>query len=47
VTYFSSVKPGLFEYILRKSDPTWGKNPDHMSAGPGSTHAETEVAEAN
>ena len=47
VTYFSSVKPGLFEYILRKSDPTWGKNPDHMSAGPGSTHAETDVAEAN
>ncbi len=31
VTYFSSVGPGLFEYILRKSDPNWGKNPGHMS----------------
>ncbi len=31
VTYFSSVQPDLFEYIVRKSDPTWGKNHDHMS----------------
>jgi cytochrome o ubiquinol oxidase subunit II len=47
VTYFSSVKPGLFEYILRKFDPTWGKNHDHMSGGSSSTDARTDVAEAN
>ena len=47
VTYFSSVKPDLFEYILRKYDPTWGKNHDHMSGGSVSTHARTDVAEAN
>ena len=47
VTYFSSVKPGLFEYILRKFDPTWGKNPGPMSGGSVSTHARTDVAEGN
>jgi len=47
VTYFSSVKPDLFEYILRKFDPTWGKNPDPMSRGSVSPHARTDVAEAN
>lgn len=47
VTYFSSVKSDLFEYILRKSDPTWGKLPDHMSRGPVSTDTRTDVAEAN
>lgn len=38
VTYFSSVKPALFEYIVRKSDPTWSEHTDHMSRGPVSTH---------
>ncbi len=47
VTYFSSVKSDLFEYILRKSDPTWGKHHDHMSGGSVSTQARTDVAEAN
>jgi cytochrome o ubiquinol oxidase subunit II len=47
VTYFSSVKPNLFEYILRKTDPTWGKKHDHTSGGSISTHARTHVAEAN
>ncbi len=47
VTYFSAVKPGLFEDILRKFDPTWGKNPDHMSRGAVSTHAGSAVAEGN
>jgi cytochrome o ubiquinol oxidase subunit 2 len=47
VTYFSSVEPGLFEYILRQFDPTWGENHGHMSRGSGSTHARTEVAEEN
>ena len=47
VIYFSSVKPDLFEYILRKSDPTWGKNHDHMSRGPVSIDARPDVAEAN
>ena len=47
VTYFSSVKPDLFQYVLRKYDPTWGKNHHHMSSGSISTHARTDVAEAN
>jgi cytochrome o ubiquinol oxidase subunit II len=47
VTYFSSVKPDLFEHIMRKSDPTWGKHPHHMGRGPVSTHTRTDVAEAN
>jgi cytochrome o ubiquinol oxidase subunit 2 len=47
VTYFSSVKPDLFKYILRKSDPTWGKHHDHMSGGSVSTQPRTDVAEAN
>jgi len=47
VTYFSSVKPDLFQYILRKSDPTWGENHHHMSSGSISIYARTDVAEAN
>jgi len=47
VTYFSSVKPGLFEHILRKYNPTHSKHPGPMSRGPVSTHARTDVAEAN
>ncbi len=31
VTYFSAVKPDLFEYILRKYDPNWRENPHPMS----------------
>jgi cytochrome o ubiquinol oxidase subunit 2 len=27
VTYFSAVKPGLYEYILRKYDPNWREDP--------------------
>ena len=45
VTYFSSVKPDLFEYILRKYDPTWRKHHDRMSGGSGSAQARTDVAE--
>ena len=47
VTYFSSVKPDLFDYILRKFDPTWGKHPDHMSRGSISEHSRTHVSEEN
>ncbi len=47
VTYFSVVKPDLFEDILRKYDPTWGKNPGPMSRGSASTPAGTDVAEEN
>jgi len=47
VTYFSSVKPDLFKHILRKSDPIWGKDHDHMSGRPASTRTRTDVAEAN
>ncbi|MGO9120959.1 MAG: ubiquinol oxidase subunit II [Desulfomonilaceae bacterium] len=43
VLYFSSVKPDLFDYILRKFDPNWGHGP--MSRGPISPHAMTGVAE--
>ncbi len=38
VTYFSSVKPDLFLYILRKSHPTWDEHHDHMSGGAVPTH---------
>lgn len=47
VTYFCSVKPDLFEYILRKYNPTLGKNPGPMSRGSVSTHARADVAGAN
>jgi cytochrome o ubiquinol oxidase subunit 2 len=47
VTYFSAVEPGLFEYILRKYDPTWSGHSGHMSRGPGSARTGTEVAEGN
>jgi cytochrome o ubiquinol oxidase subunit II len=47
VTYFSAVKPDLFLYILRKYDPTWGKNPGHMSRGLVSPQARTGVSGDN
>ena len=47
VTYFSSVKPDLFEYILRKYNPTAGKHAGPMSRGSVSPYARTDVAEAN
>lgn len=47
VIYFSSVKPDLFEYILRQFDPTWGKNACPMSKGSVSTHARADVSEEN
>ena len=47
VTYFSSVKPGLFVYIIRKSDPGWGKHDGHMSKGSVSPHARADVAGEN
>ncbi len=47
VTYFSAVKPGLFEDIVRKYDPAWKEHPMPMSRGPLSTRAGTEVAEGN
>ena len=31
VTYFSSVKPDLFEHILRKYNTAMGMDPDAMS----------------
>jgi cytochrome o ubiquinol oxidase subunit 2 len=39
VTYFSAVEPGLFLYILRQYDPTWGKHPGHMSRSSAPPHA--------
>jgi cytochrome o ubiquinol oxidase subunit II len=47
VTYFSAVKPDLFEYILRQFDPTWGQMPGPMSSGPVSPHARADVAGEN
>ena len=47
VTYFSSVQPDLFEYILRKFDPSWGKNHGPMSRGSVSPHTRSGVAEEN
>jgi len=47
VTYFSSVQPNLFENILRKYDPTWGKHSGPMSRGSVPTHPSTGVVEAN
>jgi cytochrome o ubiquinol oxidase subunit 2 len=47
VTYFSAVEPGLFEYIIRKFDPTWSEHHGHMSRGPISTHSGTGVSGEN
>ncbi|MGC8604510.1 MAG: hypothetical protein ACP5VS_12610 [Desulfomonilaceae bacterium] len=47
MTYFSSVKPDLFEFILRKFNPTMGKNPGSMSWGSFSTDAGANVSEEN
>jgi cytochrome o ubiquinol oxidase subunit II len=47
VTYFSAVKPDLFLHILRKYDPTWGKNPGSMSMGAAASHPRTDVSEGN
>ncbi|MEW6112684.1 MAG: COX aromatic rich motif-containing protein, partial [Thermodesulfobacteriota bacterium] len=47
VTYFSSVKPDLFGYILRKYNPTMGKHHGPMSRNSVSTHPRPDVAEAN
>jgi len=47
VTYFSSVTPDLFEYILRKYNPIKGKHHGPMSRGSVSPHARPDVAEAN
>ena len=47
VTYFSSVKPDLFEYILRKYNPAWGKDPVPMSKGSISIDARTGVSGEN
>jgi cytochrome o ubiquinol oxidase subunit 2 len=33
ITYFSTVKPNLFLYILRKYDPSWGKPSGYASTG--------------
>ena len=45
VTYFSSVKPDLFEYILRKYNPDWGKTPGRIIKGSFSPRARTAVSE--
>lgn len=47
VTYFSSVKPDLFEHILRQFDPTWGPMPGHMSSGAVSSPPRTDVSKGN
>jgi cytochrome o ubiquinol oxidase subunit II len=47
VTYFSSVEPDLFKYIIRQFDPNWGKDMEHMSKGAVSTHPRPGVAEGH
>ena len=47
VTYFSTVAPDLFVYILRRFDPNWGKDHGHMGHGANSVHPGTDVAEEN
>ncbi|HVN71153.1 MAG TPA: ubiquinol oxidase subunit II [Desulfomonilia bacterium] len=45
VTYYSEVKPELFDDIMRKYDPTWGKNHCSMSRGAVSSPAGNDMAE--
>jgi len=47
VTYFSSVKPDLFEYILSKYNPIPGKDHGPMGRGSVSTYARTDVSGEN
>jgi len=47
VTYFSSVKPDLFEHVLRKYNPNLGKSLGHMSRGSVSLRPETDVSGEN
>jgi cytochrome o ubiquinol oxidase subunit II len=47
VTYFSAVKPGLFLYILRTFDPTWGKHSAHMGHSAVTPHTGTVDTEGN
>jgi len=47
VTYFSSVKPDLFKYILHKYNPTPGKDHGSMSRGFVSIYARAHAAEEN
>ena len=46
VTYFSAVKPNLFEDILAKFNPKWGEPAGPMSHGAPAPHAGTGAAEA-
>jgi cytochrome o ubiquinol oxidase subunit 2 len=45
LTYYSAVKPELFDDILRKYNPTWGKNRGSMSRGAASSPAGTDLTE--
>jgi cytochrome o ubiquinol oxidase subunit II len=47
VTYFSSVRPGLFDHIMRKYNPVMGRNPGLISTESVSTDAKTGVSEEN
>jgi cytochrome o ubiquinol oxidase subunit 2 len=47
VTYFSSVMPGLFEHIMRKYNPDWGKDPDAQSRNHVSAYEETGALEGH
>ncbi|MEJ2716354.1 MAG: COX aromatic rich motif-containing protein [Deltaproteobacteria bacterium] len=45
VTYFSSVKPDLFQYILSQFNPIWDKKSGLLSRGSLSMHAGSDVSE--
>ena len=47
VTYFSTVAPDLFVYIMRRFDPNWGKEMGHLGHGAHSAHPGTGPAEEN
>ncbi len=45
VTYFSSVEPDLFDHIIRKYNPGWGKSPGQSDKKAVSAHLETGVSD--
>lgn len=45
VTYFSSVEADLFERVIRKYRPSWGKNPVRSDEKTVSAHFETGVSD--
>jgi cytochrome o ubiquinol oxidase subunit II len=47
VTYFSSVTPDLFGYVIRKFHPTWSEHHHHMGGASVPAHTTSDVVEAH